>query len=85
MDHLPRSEFDVLKSWAESVGIELLDMQELEKWGTQEGIRCDPGPVKGVSGEDELDFKRVITITYTSGTTGKPIILLPVYLAVRGD
>jgi long-chain acyl-CoA synthetase len=45
-------------------------MGEFEKWGQEEGVRCDPGPVKGVAGEEELDRDRVLTISYTSGTTG---------------
>ena len=45
-------------------------MVEMEEWGMSDGVRCDPGPVKGVQGEDELDRQRIITICYTSGTTG---------------
>ena len=71
MDTLPRAEREVLSDWAASLGLELLDMIELEKWGMQEGVRCDPGPVKGVPGEHELDRDRMVTISYTSGTTGK--------------
>ncbi|RSH90393.1 hypothetical protein EHS25_000998 [Saitozyma podzolica] len=72
MDTLPRAERDVLSQWASSVGVELLDMAEMERWGTEEGVRCAPGPVKGLEGEDELDRNRVVTISYTSGTTGDP-------------
>jgi long-chain acyl-CoA synthetase len=71
MDRLPRAERDVLSQWAASVHVELLEMSELENWGSEQGIRCDPGPVKGVEGEDELDRQRVVTISYTSGTTGE--------------
>jgi len=70
MDPLTRSERDVLSQWASSVNIELLDLLELEAWGEEEGVRCDPGPVKGVPGELELDKGRIATISYTSGTTG---------------
>jgi long-chain acyl-CoA synthetase len=70
MDPLTHSEAGILSSWAESIGVELLVLDEFEKWGQSEGIRCEPGPVAGIAGEEELDFKRVITISYTSGTTG---------------
>lgn len=60
----------MLSQWASSVGVELLDMAEMERWGAEEGVRCAPGPVKGLEGEDELDRNRVVTISYTSGTTG---------------
>ena len=70
MDTLTRSERDVLNQWATSVDIELLDLLELEAWGNEEGVRCDPGYVKGVPGELELDKQRIVTISYTSGTTG---------------
>ena len=70
MDPLPASEREVLSQWASTVDVELLDMLELEKWGAQEGVRCDPGPVKGVPGEFELDRDRIVTLSYTSGTTG---------------
>lgn len=72
MDPLPASEREVLSQWASTVDVELLDMLELEKWGAQEGVRCDPGPVKGVPGEFELDRDRIVTLSYTSGTTGNP-------------
>lgn len=45
-------------------------MLELEDWGSQSGNRCDPGPVRGVPGEEELDRSRIVTVSYTSGTTG---------------
>ena len=72
IDPLPASERQVLTEWAHSVNLELLDMTELEQWGSEQGIRCDPGPVKGVKGEHELDRDRIVTISYTSGTTGNP-------------
>jgi long-chain acyl-CoA synthetase len=61
----------VLTEWATHVDVELLDFAELEKWGASEGIRADPGPVKGVPGEEQLDQHRVASISYTSGTTGE--------------
>jgi long-chain acyl-CoA synthetase len=70
MDPVTGAERDVLTQWAASVNVELLDMNELERWGLEDGIRCDPGPVKGVPGELELDRDRILTISYTSGTTG---------------
>lgn len=68
MNDLPRAEMAVLQSWASSVGIELLLMSDLEKWGASAKVKCEPGPVPG---EEELDMKRVLTISYTSGTTGR--------------
>lgn len=70
MDPLPKAEREVLSQWAGSVDIELLDMLDFEAWGKQDGIWCAPGPVKGVAGEHELDRDRIVTISYTSGTTG---------------
>jgi long-chain acyl-CoA synthetase len=70
MDPLTKSETRVLALWAESIGVELLTLAEFEQWGTQEGVKCEPGPVRGIAGEEELDQKRVVTISYTSGTTG---------------
>ena len=61
----------MLTDWAHSVGVELLSFDELEKWGAEEGIRVDAGPVKGIQGEQELDQYRVASISYTSGTTGQ--------------
>lgn len=72
MDPLSKSETRILGSWAESIGVELLSMAEFEQWGQSEGIKCEPGPVRGIAGEEELDQKRVLTISYTSGTTGDP-------------
>lgn len=72
MDPLPKAQKAVLSEWASSINVELLDVEELEKWGNSDGVRCDPGPVKGVPGELELDMQRVVTISYTSGTTGNP-------------
>jgi long-chain acyl-CoA synthetase len=71
-DPLPEAEGKVLRDWAHHVGVELLDFDDLEKWGAEDGIRTDPGPVKGIHGEPELDQYRVASISYTSGTTGKP-------------
>jgi long-chain acyl-CoA synthetase len=78
MDPLARAERDVLTQWASSVNVELLDMVEFEKWGMEDGVRCDPGPVKGVPGEHELDRERIVTISYTSGTTGEWFTLFKV-------
>jgi long-chain acyl-CoA synthetase len=71
IDTLPPAEKTVLQDWANHVGIELLELPELERWGASEGIRTDPGPVKGLQGELELDQERVASISYTSGTTGE--------------
>lgn len=78
MDPLGPSERELLSQWAASVDVELLDMSDLEKWGQEEGVKCEPGPVKGVAGDAELDKERVLTISYTSGTTGgyRPLDLL---------
>lgn len=73
MDPLSKAEHSVFASWASSANVELLFLSDLEKWGQEEGIKCEPGPVKGIAGEDELDQKRVVTISYTSGTTGESI------------
>ena len=75
MDPLAKAERDVLTQWAQSVQVEMIDMLEMERWGGEQGIRCDPGPVKGVSGEDELDRERIVTISYTSGTTGTSMLV----------
>lgn len=72
MDPVSKAEHTVLQTWAQSVNVELLFLADLEKWGQEEGIKCEPGPVKGIAGEEELDQKRVATISYTSGTTGDP-------------
>ncbi|WVR05579.1 hypothetical protein IAU60_002598 [Kwoniella sp. DSM 27419] len=72
MDPLSQPEKSLLSQWAATLGLELFTMEEFEKWGQQEGIRCEPGPVKGGAGEIEIDRERVITISYTSGTTGDP-------------
>ncbi|WWC88193.1 uncharacterized protein L201_003098 [Kwoniella dendrophila CBS 6074] len=72
MDTLSRSEHNLLSQWASSLGIELLNMDDLEKYGSTDGVYVEPGPVKGVQGELELDRERVVTISYTSGTTGDP-------------
>lgn len=70
MDTLTTSESQILTSWAQSIGVELLMLADFEKWGNSEGVRCEPGPVAGIAGEEELDMQRVITVSYTSGTTG---------------
>jgi long-chain acyl-CoA synthetase len=71
LDPLPEAEQKVYTEWANHVGVELLDFAELEQWGASDGIRADPGPVKGLQGEQELDQGRVASISYTSGTTGR--------------
>lgn len=73
MDPLSPTELSVLQAWANSVDVELLTMPDLERWGAGSDMRVEPGPLPG---EDELDMKRVITISYTSGTTGKIQILV---------
>lgn len=68
MDPMTPTEMSVLQAWASSVDVELLTLADMEVWGAQQGIWTEPGPL---AGEEELDMKRVITISYTSGTTGK--------------
>jgi len=46
-------------------------MTELEAYGQEEGVQLAPGPVHGLPEEDALDRDRILTISYTSGTTGK--------------
>ncbi|OCF43256.1 long-chain acyl-CoA synthetase [Kwoniella heveanensis CBS 569] len=72
MDPLAPAEHNLLSQWAASLNLELLSMEDLEKWGASEGVKCEPGPVRGVAGELELDRERIVTISYTSGTTGDP-------------
>ncbi|WWC60634.1 uncharacterized protein I303_103208 [Kwoniella dejecticola CBS 10117] len=72
MDPLPYAERKLLTEWAASLNIELLVMDELEKYGATDGIYLEPGPVKGVAGDLDLDRERVVTVSYTSGTTGDP-------------
>ncbi|OWZ69605.1 hypothetical protein AYX14_04995 [Cryptococcus neoformans] len=67
MDPLPTSERVLLNQWAASVNVEFFTMDELEAKGAQ--APCKPGPEEG---EEELDLKRICTISYTSGTTGDP-------------
>ncbi|KIR67483.1 long-chain acyl-CoA synthetase [Cryptococcus bacillisporus CA1873] len=67
MDPLPTSERQLLNQWAASVGLGFFTMDELEAKGAQEP--CKPGPEEG---EEELDLKRICTVSYTSGTTGDP-------------
>lgn len=69
MDTLAPAERDVLTQWAGSLGILLLDQVEMEQWGVQPGNFITPGPPKG---EEQLDIDRIVTISYTSGTTGNP-------------
>lgn len=69
MDTLAPAERDVLTQWAGSLGILLLDQVEMEQWGVQPGNFIAPGPPKG---EEQLDVERIVTISYTSGTTGNP-------------
>lgn len=71
MDPLPTSERVLLNQWAASVNVEFFTMDELEAKGAQ--APCKPGPEEG---EEELDLKRICTISYTSGTTGTFILLL---------
>ncbi|WWD18202.1 hypothetical protein CI109_102652 [Kwoniella shandongensis] len=72
MDNLASAEHNVLSEWASSVGVELLNLEELEKWGQQGDVATAPGPIKGIPEEEELDRGRIVTISYTSGTTGDP-------------
>ena len=71
MDPLPPAERDVLTQWAEHVGLELLDMGELETWGATPEVHIEPGPIKGDLRDEEIDIGRILTISYTSGTTGQ--------------
>jgi long-chain acyl-CoA synthetase len=68
MDPLSATELSVLQAWASSVDVELLTMPDLEQWGASPEIAIEAGPLPG---EEEMDLKRVITISYTSGTTGR--------------
>ncbi|WRT65995.1 uncharacterized protein IL334_002946 [Kwoniella shivajii] len=72
MDPLAPSEHNLLSQWAASIGIELMTMDELEKWGSTNEIYLEPGPVKGDQNDLQLDRERIATISYTSGTTGDP-------------
>lgn len=73
MDPLPPAEKAVLVSWSEHAGVELLDMVELERWGSEDGVKLPPGPVQGAGdAENKLMSERVVTVSYTSGTTGDP-------------
>lgn len=69
MDPISSAERDVLTQWAASVGILLLDQVELEEWGCQPGNYCTP---ELTPEEKEIDRNRIVTISYTSGTTGNP-------------
>lgn len=83
MDPLPRAERELLTQWAASIDVELLDMLELEVYGTEAGVRCDPGPVRGVPREEELDRERIVTISYTSGTTGESGLIRGLVLPLK--
>ncbi|WVQ85695.1 hypothetical protein IAT38_007861 [Cryptococcus sp. DSM 104549] len=72
MDDIPKKERTELAKQAAGVNVELLVMSEVEKRGAEEGIKLPPGPVSGVEGEKDLDEKRIVTVSYTSGTTGNP-------------
>ncbi|WVQ85698.1 hypothetical protein IAT38_007864 [Cryptococcus sp. DSM 104549] len=72
MDEIVPGERSLLTQWAASVGVELLTMAEMEKRGAEDGVKVAPGPVSGVAGEKELDEKRIVAVSYTSGTTGDP-------------
>ncbi|ORX34097.1 hypothetical protein BD324DRAFT_653376 [Kockovaella imperatae] len=72
IDPISVAERNVLNQWASTVNLELLVLDELETWGSTEEIHIPPGPVNGVVGEDEMDKDRILTISYTSGTTGDP-------------
>ncbi|KAJ9108937.1 hypothetical protein QFC21_000259 [Naganishia friedmannii] len=62
MDKLPAQEATILKTWATSVGLELLLLEELERYG-QEAVDIHPRPPTA---------QMPATISYTSGTTGNP-------------
>jgi long-chain acyl-CoA synthetase len=68
MDPLSATELSVLQAWASSVDVEILTMPDLERWGAGSDMFVEPGPL---AGEEELEMKRVVTISYTSGTTGE--------------
>ncbi|KAK8865621.1 hypothetical protein IAR55_000765 [Kwoniella newhampshirensis] len=72
MDPLAPNEYTVLSQWASSAGVELLILDELERWGQQDGVFTEAGPVKGNPEDEELERQRIVTISYTSGTTGDP-------------
>ncbi|KAJ9115720.1 hypothetical protein QFC20_001047 [Naganishia adeliensis] len=62
MDKLPAQEATILKAWATSVGLELWQMDELERYG-MEAVEIHPRPPTP---------QMPATISYTSGTTGNP-------------
>ncbi|TYJ55760.1 hypothetical protein B9479_003537 [Cryptococcus floricola] len=68
MDPLSSSEHNVLKQWADTVGITLLTFDELLQKGSGANA-VQPGPEPG---EEALELNRIATISYTSGTTGDP-------------
>ncbi|GMK59837.1 hypothetical protein CspeluHIS016_0900540 [Cutaneotrichosporon spelunceum] len=69
MDPLGAAELKVFASWAEKLGLLLLDQAELEAWGAQPDIFLAPG---AAADEVEIDKGRILTLCYTSGTTGQP-------------
>ncbi|GHJ85609.1 hypothetical protein NliqN6_2011 [Naganishia liquefaciens] len=62
MDKLAHQEHTILKAWAASVGVELWQMEELERYG-REAVDVHPRPPTP---------EMPATISYTSGTTGNP-------------
>lgn len=72
MDKLSASQRKVYNEWAATVNVEFLDFAELELYGQTEGVKCEAGVVPGIPEEHELDLERIVTISYTSGTTGDP-------------
>ncbi|WOO78021.1 Long chain acyl-CoA synthetase 7, peroxisomal [Vanrija pseudolonga] len=71
MDKISQAERDLFGQWASEVGVLLLDLEEFEEWGNSPGIYTPPGPNPGPE-EAEIDKNRIMTISYTSGTTGNP-------------
>ncbi|BEJ13229.1 hypothetical protein CspHIS471_0304030 [Cutaneotrichosporon sp. HIS471] len=69
MDPISAAERDVLSQWAASLGILLLDQLEMEEWGAQADNFVPPTVADD---EIEIDQNRIVTISYTSGTTGNP-------------
>ena len=69
VDALGSAERGIYTQWASSIGLSLYDMEELENWGNQPGIYEAPGPAED---EKDIDKQRIMTISYTSGTTGNP-------------
>lgn len=65
MDKLSHQEHTILKAWAASVGVELWQMDELERYGA-EAVEIHPRPPTP---------QMPATISYTSGTTGASVWL----------